>query len=357
MTILQVCAFAAPTPGNFINTLIALENSLHTKNIKTIYAFPERARETIWCQEIIKRTKVYFLPEKNARINIDTYRILKKIFKNENISLVHSHFELYDIPVKLTAPEDICIFWHLHDALENNFKNSSLSRKILTYIQYKFLQKNTKLISCSKKHSNFAIKLGYKNNNVFYLPNGIDTNRIQPSYVNKSNNTQTRFLMFGWDYIRKGVDLILKATSIIETCDYKIFIVGNDACKNFIESNNPSKVIDFIKPEQNVNLLYKKSDVFLHISKAEGLSYALLEAIYAGLPVICSDIPENKIAEEFKNIFWIKNNSVDDLIFQIKSFINKNIINSEDIEFNRQIITEKYSIDSWVKNIINIYLL
>ena len=81
MVVLQACAFAAPAPGNFISSLCSLEIALESKGIKTIYAFPERAKDKNWCKEIQKRTKVYFLPESQARLRAETYRIFKTIYK------------------------------------------------------------------------------------------------------------------------------------------------------------------------------------------------------------------------------------------------------------------------------------
>ena len=45
MTVLQVCAYGAEYPGNFIASLEALEAALKRKGINTIYAFVGRAAD------------------------------------------------------------------------------------------------------------------------------------------------------------------------------------------------------------------------------------------------------------------------------------------------------------------------
>ena len=45
MTVLQVCAFAAPNAGNFIACLTKLEFALEAKGIKTVYAFADGAED------------------------------------------------------------------------------------------------------------------------------------------------------------------------------------------------------------------------------------------------------------------------------------------------------------------------
>ena len=94
MTVLQVCAFAAPNAGNFIASLTNLEERLAEKGIQTIYAFADGARDKTWCQEIQKRTKVYFLPTAHARILPKTYQLFKRIYQENDIAIMHSHFEL-----------------------------------------------------------------------------------------------------------------------------------------------------------------------------------------------------------------------------------------------------------------------
>ena len=52
MTVLQICAFGAPSPGNFISSLTSLEPTLSEEGIQTIYAFAETAKGRPWCEEL-----------------------------------------------------------------------------------------------------------------------------------------------------------------------------------------------------------------------------------------------------------------------------------------------------------------
>ena len=84
-TILQVCAFGAPNPGNFIASLLNLQAKMEKHGYKTVYAFPEKAREKEWCQLIAENNRVYFLPEAKARILPKTYQIFKQIYKENTV--------------------------------------------------------------------------------------------------------------------------------------------------------------------------------------------------------------------------------------------------------------------------------
>lgn len=354
MTILQVCAYGADYPGNFICSLEALEAELKKSNINTIYAFPEKARNKEWCQKICKRTKVYFLPENNARILPRTYNIFRTIYRSNSVDIIHSHFELYDIPATETAPKKARIFWHLHDALKRDYEQAPKSRKLLSKLQYSFFGKKATLLSVSKEHGQFAAELGFDSKHIIYFPNGIDTARIKIAY---SENSSNQFLMFGWDVIRKGVDLVVDAANKINQKDCRILIIGQDDCRQYLDSTPHSDSIVYLPPTDDINSLYSKTKAFIHVSRAEGLSYALLEVLYAGIPVICSDIPENQFAKEFRNVFFVHNQASDEIAEMIDYIAeNVNNIKQNDIAYNRSIIENEYSLKAWCHRLINLYM-
>ena len=354
MVILQVCAFAAEYPGNFIATLTKLERAMEEKGSQTIYAFPERARGIAWCDELCGRTRVYFLPEANARIKPATYRAFKKIYSENDVDIMHSHFELYDVPATVTAPKKTRIFWHLHDPIGAGYEEQGVLRRFLTKLQYGTFSKRATMLTVSEKHGDFAAQLGFSKDRIIYFPNGINTDKIKRA-PRQNERSEQQFLLLGWDVFRKGVDVACDAAKIIDRRDYSINVVGLDKCEEYL-SENGSDNICFLRPVTDINVLFEKSRAFLHISRAEGQSYALLEAIYAGLPVICSDIPENLFAKMFRNIYWVKTGDKESLASQIRYILDEaNVPGDEDIEFNRSIIDNKYSINAWVKQTVDYY--
>lgn len=357
MEILQVCAYAAPYPGNFIASLTQLEIKLNQQGYKVIYAFPETAQDKEWCLEISKRTKVYFLPVAKARILPCTYKIFRKIYQENNIRIMHSHFELYDIPATITSPKSTKIFWHLHDALEEIFRKSNLLTKILWKLQYSVFSKRAILLSVSEKHKQFAIQLGFSIKSAKYLPNGLNTKRIRTFQMQKR---ELDFLMFGWEFHIKGVDLALKAASLLEHQKFKLMVVGGEATWDLIDKSQFKDSPFLIKqnPVEDVNQLYNNSKCFLHISRAEGFSYALLEAVYSGLPVICSDIKENSFAKEFPQVVFVKSENIEEINIAMKNIINnKYTFSNEDIKRSREIIGKKYSHNAWADTLLSYYSL
>lgn len=324
------------------------------KGVKTIYAFVERAADKDWCKTIAKRTKVYFLPEAKARILPKTYQVMRRIYAENDVDIVHTHFELYDIPATVTAPKEAKVFWHLHDALKENYNKANTARKVLTKLQYSTLYGRAVMLSVSEEHAAFANVLGFPKDRTIYCPNGINISRIQPLIRPKKDGY---FLQFGWEVIRKGVDLVVQAMQLVSVPNTHVMIVGQEQCREYLETNCSSPGVSFHEPVNNINELYHDAIAFLHVSRAEGLSYALLEAVYAGLPVICSDIPENRFAKVFRNIRFVSVENAKEIAFMMDDIQARPPTDTQaDVEYNRSLIRQQYSLDAWVLRLIQLYL-
>ncbi len=355
MKVLQVCAYAAPYEGNFIKSLKALGEELRKRGHELLYAFPETARAIPWCQELAKKSNIYFLPLAKARIRPATYLALRKIYhENPTIEIVHSHFELYDIPINVVTPSKIRIFWHLHDCIE---QLTQLKHRILHKIQYGMLYRHAELLAVGETPMKYVLNLGFPKKHAQLFPNGIDINRI--NYIQSINAVKYDFLMFGWLYKIKGVDLAIKAFNSLRN-DYsqaRLGIICNDTTINCIKNEFDNiEGIDLLSPVTNVNDIYSETKCFLHISRAEGQSYALLEAIYAGLPIICSNISVNMFANGIPSVFMVKNEDIVDIKSKMQYILQNSIDNTIRKE-SSSIIKKKYSIESWVTNVLEQYAL
>lgn len=358
MKILQICAYAAPYDGNFIKSLRALDESLAKDGHETVYAFPHIAENIPWCRELAESRRVYFLPLAKARLKPKTYSAIKKILNDEKIDIAHSHFELYDMPLAAVLPKGVRMIWHLHDAVENGYKNDGALRRIIFKLHYKTFSKRATLVSVSEKHKDFVVSKGFRRENALVVPNGSDLSRVKK--VDGGKTKEYDFLIFAWDFLRKGADIAIAAAKKLsaEGHEFRIGFVGNDKTwrnEGLIEAQDEPW---FVKQGfvDDVNELYAKSKVFLHISRAEGCSYALQEVIYSGLPVICSDISENGFALGFPSVIPVACESVEETAAAMRGCIEKGFCFDESaIKASSDIIEEKYSLEVWVKEIKKIY--
>ena len=352
MIILQVCAYSAEYPGNFLASLFVLEEMLQKQNIKTIYAFSEGAADRDWCKDIQKRTLVYFLPEAKARILPQTYFVFNKIYGNHDISIVHTHFELYDIPATITAKQSTRIFWHLHDPIQ--FKHNM--RGLLWRFQYGIIGHRAQLLAVSDHYRKTVIAAGFPAGQTRVILNGIDLERIQPRLKKKSYD----FLTFGWDFYRKGDDLILDACEKLakEGYQFRLLLNGNEQTWHelslFLQDRKPEWLV-LGNPVSDVNSLFNDSRCFIQASRRETFSYAICEAAFAGLPVISSDIPGIEWAKELPSVSFFDAEDYLQLYSVMRSFLDGAVCNEEDLSKTKMIIKQKYSTYTWARQIMEIY--
>ncbi len=124
--------------------------------------------------------------------------------------------------------------------------------------------------------------------------------------------------------IGTGPDLI----NVKKTADLKLKHVKF----NLIE--NVPNLVEFIKKN--------KIDFYINLSKSEGMSFAVMEAMSLGIPVICSDIPGNTEIINNKNGYVLK--SSNDL--EMKKIIEEI---KNDLE-NRTVYNKKIETINFVKN-------
>lgn len=356
MTVLQVCAFAAPNAGNFIASLTHLENCLKEKGIDTIYAFCDGAQGKNWCTEIQQRTKVYFLPTAKARILPKTYQIFRQIYRENDIAIMHSHFELYDMPATVTAPKNTKIFWHLHDPID--FQSSN--RKLLWKLQYAVVGKRAQLLAVADRYKETVVNLGFPQEQTRTILNGIDLNRVKPLPAKTAVTPVPTFLTFGWDFSRKGADLILDACWRLNADGYsfRLRLNGNEKTwpnlEAYLGGEDPAWLIRGM-PVSDINELYQETDLFIQASRRETFSYAVCEAAYAGLPVVCSDIAGLEWAHELPTVAFFPSEDVDALYQLLKDYLDGQVTAAEQLESSRNVILDKYSLKTWVKKIQKAY--
>lgn len=354
MTVLQVCAYGADYPGNFIASLEALEAALKEKGIHTIYAFVEKASAKPWCKEIQKRTKVYFLPEAKARILPKTYRIFHRIYRENAVDIVHSHFELYDIPATVAAPKGTKIFWHLHDPIN---PGTGL-RGILWKLQYGVVGKRANLISVADFYRDAVIKMGFPAAQAVTVLNCINLNRIRD--CRNSTEKPYDFLTFGWDFYRKGDDLILQACDRLERDGYqfRLLLNGNEQTwpklEQYLNGRKPA-YLECGNPVSDINQLFDNSKVFIQASRRETFSYAVCEAAYAGLPVISSDIAGLEWAHELPSVTFFPSEDVQTLYEAMKTFLDGQTISEQAVQKSRKHIEDTLSLEVWAKHVMEHY--
>jgi len=101
--------------------------------------------------------------------------------------------------------------------------------------------------------------------------------------------------------------------------------------------------------------LYSNARLFIHASASEGLSYALLEAMSYGCPVLVSDIAENKeVLHTLGTTF--KNNDLQDCSAKLAALLSDPVQNEVQSRERIDTIQAHYNIETIFQKELSLYL-
>ena len=204
----------------------------------------------------------------------------------------------------------------------SQFNSIKLPKKYL--IQRKFLKwslnRFDKIICPSEELVQTVKEWGVKTD-VNYLQNGVPIRDLLPAGEGASIVSVSRLVPW------KNLDVLIEACSKLEVV-LEIVGVGPEE-KNLrnlaSELGADVKFLGNLEPKEVIEVL-SKSKVFALISEYEGQSFALLQAMSLGLPVIVSDIKGNtKVVQDNYNGLVVNQNSLDSIV----QTLNRLIFSSE----------------------------
>lgn len=296
--VLQFLCFRSPYGGSFFKSLLKLEQTLKNDDLEMVYLFHVDTSDMPWVQDLIREgKKIYFLTGSFLK---DVF-LIKKILVKHNIKYLHAHFagtkylSLFKI-VKMLYNKELLIIRHLrnHDQPKGVvFENI---RKVLTHVDL--------YVGCSESVAvEYRRNFKLSNEKVTFVTNAIDFTRLNKFDKLKRgdfhiNPNATVFLMFGFDYLRKGVDIVLEAMNNLVGNNHDVcLLLSLSVNREFIESkiierfNQIPSWLKILEPREDIASYYHLCDYFISAAREEGFCNALVEAAYCGRPVITSDIP------------------------------------------------------------------
>lgn len=198
-----------------------------------------------------------------------------------------------------------------------------------------------------------------------YLPNAIisqdDIIAKTPDDVLNGYDLNRRkyFLIVSRLIPHKNIEEAIRAFSAANLDDYKLVICGDGfftdkyvaALKKLAFAN--SKIIFTGNLTGELVQLYQNAVALLLPSKNEGLSYALLEALSYGLPVILRNNPENKRFIEDGIVYSY--DTPDELLKYIKLIVGEYWQSPEQKFIRQKYVQDSFSLDKVVSDTENLY--
>ncbi len=275
--------------------------------------------------------------------------------KKNKIDVIHSHHRYFDLLAFLISKfRTVSTVTTIHSKVIN--------KKLFSY-------KSDILIACSNVIKNHLIKNFKINENRvqvmynFVDPSDFNLTKSKTKIMNELNIPDNKFI-FGYfgrlDYKEKGLDILLESLKILSVKKQNLFLllIGNGENKSDIKLfiNNYNLNATVLDARNDIYNFYQVIDVFVLPSRTDPFPLVMLEAGYAKVPLIASNvdgIPE--LIENGKDGLLFESENVNDLSNKLCELIeNKDMGNNLAEELHRKII-KLFITEKIIPNYIKLY--
>lgn len=302
--------------------------------------------------------KHYKIPDVTNRSLFNFIKIiisLRRIIKNENINIMHTHHRMAAFYTKIIAGKKIKRVVHAH--------NTFFDKKKFT----KFSYSGAKIIAVGDEVKNNLVHyFEIPSKNITVIHNAINNFSNEIVKVSQLSNDKKNgnFLVGNVGRLseQKGQEYFIKAAYEVLKKDvnfvFYIIGVGEDEkkLKKIVTELQIDNKIIFLGYRDDVQNIMSQLDLVVLSSLWEGLPLTPLEAFSVGTPVIATKIDGNtEIIKNRQNGLLVKpreSKSLASAILELKnnSSLSSRIVNNERMDFSN-----KYSFDKYVKRVVFFY--
>ncbi|MCF7871707.1 glycosyltransferase [Candidatus Woesearchaeota archaeon] len=240
------------------------------------------------------------------------------------------------------------------------FKKSTLKNSIYKFLIRKLYPKAKKIIVNSEENRlKFSKELAMDKNKIFTIYNPFIKDDVKlDDDILKIINNKIVYVTVGRLIPSKNPKLLI--SNFLQNCKPKdiLLIVGDGPEKEKLEYVFNSDKIAFLGKRKCVQAILSKSDYFIYASEVEGFPNTLIEAMFAGLPIITTDFktgareiidPELSFTKKIKYPYFgpngclvsLKNYGQD----MVKAFKNLDKIKQE--QKSKYLFEKKETIKKW----------
>ncbi len=192
---------------------------------------------------------------------------------------------LTDIVAKTGAK----VFWIEHDRVGNWLRRNPWLPMLRRQ------SRKAKTIVVSELSHKIYRELGWNEEDLLVIPNGIDAARLQSLNPIPQSQPQSSMLRIGCVSRlsdEKGVDLLIEAIAPLAHVHLEIVGTGRDdtKLKAMVQASNVTDMVTFTPHEDNIVNLYRRIDVLILPSRDnDPFGMVAAEAMMLGIPVIVTD--------------------------------------------------------------------
>jgi glycosyltransferase involved in cell wall biosynthesis len=189
-----------------------------------------------------------------------------------------------------------------------------------------FYNKYDRILAPSQTTRNNLDQHGFKNTALW--KRGVDTNFFTPAKIKEDRNAIR--LMFAGRLVKEKdiVDVVKVCQKLsAENIPYEMVFVGDGELNDYIKQELPSAKITGFIHKQDLAEAFAQSDIFLFPSTTETFGNVALEALSAGLPVLCSNKGAvQDLVLHGKTGFIAQAHNIDEMVSHVKTLIMNDVL-------------------------------
>ena len=322
-----------------------------------------------------RNIKVYEIKNLVRRLSIiddiKAFFALKKIIKKGRYDIVHCHSAKAGFLGRMAAKSAGVkkIYYTVHSWSFYNKGEFGFMENIFIAMEKVGSVSIAKIICVSSRVMADGIRKKIAKPKKFLLiQNGIDFNvENKRDEIRKNYNIKSKEIVVGMvsrlAYPKDPLLFLQVAKEILKKeKDVKFFLVGSgplsDKCHNFVEKEKLEEKILLLgeKPPLEARELFFIFDIFILFSNFEGLPITALEAMFASLPVMASNVgglPE--LIEKEKGGFLVRNNYFGEIKEAIDYLIKNPQIRKQMGEYNLQKAKTSFTLERMINEYEKLY--
>lgn len=288
-----------------------------------------------------------------------------KFIKNNNIGVIHSHdFYTNVFGMATTYFARNCKF------IASKRETGEMRTAMQDRIESLAFRRADAVVANSNAVGSYLIDRGVSGEKIRLIYNGLDTERFAKNAVRV--NVVTRLglpdradikfvtIVANLRHDVKNIPMLLRAAAQVNDTNLHFIIAGEGELRQSLEAIAAELAVadrvHFIGRCDNVAELLAISFAGVLTSKAEGLSNSLLEYMAAGLPVVATNVGgATEVIEEGVSGFLVASDDDAVLADRLSALVTDTSLAAQFGVKGKSIVSERFSLESQLKNTINLY--
>lgn len=265
--------------------------------------------------------------------NIRAYNEINELMKREEYDIVHCNTPIGGVIGRFSARRANIkkVIYMAHGF--HFWKGSPLINWVIYYIAERWLARYTDIL-ITINHEDFARAQKFKARKIVYIPGvGIKQNEVvmEKSYIDTKRvelgvTDSITLLSVGELSKRKNHTVVIEALAKMKEININYLICGQGKLSGYLvklaKELGVEDKVKFLGFRTDISEICNAVDIFVFPSIQEGLPIALMEAMSAGLPVVCSRIRGNvDLVSDGEGGYLVEPKDIDGFVVAITKLI------------------------------------